>query len=93
MPAELKLLLLEDNPHDAIFIQRLLQRSGMVFSSSVASDEKEFLAAIADNRYDVVLADNALPQYSSLEALKIIQDNNPDIAFILVTGTVSEELP
>ena len=91
MPAELKLLLLEDNPHDAIFIQRLLQRSGMVFSSSVASDEKEFLAAIADNRYDVVLADNALPQYSSLEALKIIQDNNPDIAFILVTGTVSEE--
>jgi DNA-binding NtrC family response regulator len=37
------------------------------------------------------LADNALPQYSSLEALKLIRATNPHVAFILVTGTVSEE--
>jgi signal transduction histidine kinase len=91
MSEDLKILLLEDNPDDAELIQRLLKRSGMKFHSVTASDENEFLTAIEDEGYDVVLADNALPQYSSIEALKLIRTTNPGVAFILVTGTVSEE--
>src|SRR5258708_40318855 len=91
MDNELKLLLLEDNPADAELIQKLLQRSGMKFSAEVASDESEFLQAIGHNQFDAVLADNALPQYSSMEALKLIRKKSPGVAFILVTGTVSEE--
>jgi two-component system, NarL family, sensor histidine kinase UhpB len=91
MENELKLLLLEDSPDDAEYIQQLLRRSGLKFSANVVSDEKEFLSALDDNSYDAVLADNALPQYSSLEALDMIQQRNPFTAFILVTGTVSEE--
>ncbi|HKB45247.1 MAG TPA: response regulator [Chitinophagaceae bacterium] len=91
MDAEYKLLLLEDNPDDAALIGKLLERSGMKFSSILASDEKEFLKAIGENQFDAVLADNALPQYSSMEALNLIKKKNPDTAFILVTGTVSEE--
>src|SRR5260221_842506 len=91
MDAEYKLLLLEDNPDDAALIGKLLERSGMKFSSILASDEKEFLKAIGENQFDAVLADNALPQYSSMEALDVIKEKNPDTAFILVTGTVSEE--
>ncbi len=91
MSEDLKILLLEDNPDDAELIQTLLRRSGMKFRSVTASDESEFLAAIEDKGYDVVLADNALPQYSSIEALKLIRTSNPGVAFILVTGTVSEE--
>jgi signal transduction histidine kinase len=87
----LKLLLLEDSPDDAEYIQQLLKRSGLKFSANVVSDEKEFLEALDNNNYDAVLADNALPQYSSLEALDMIQRSNPFTAFILVTGTVSEE--
>ncbi len=91
MIRELKLLLLEDDPADAELIQRLLRQSGLSFKARIAGDEKEFLEAIKDNGYDAVLADNALPQYSSMEALKMIRFKNPDSAFILVTGTVSEE--
>ena len=91
MTPELKLLLLEDDPDDAALIQTLLRRSGMQFRAEVASDEKEFLAAVQNKGYDAVLADNALPQYSSLKALELIRATNPHVAFILVTGTVSEE--
>ncbi len=91
MDTEIKLLLLEDNPADAELIQRLLQRSGLHFTATVASDEKEFLDAISGDGFDAILADNALPQYSSAEALKMIKDKDPTMAFILVTGTVSEE--
>jgi len=91
MDTELKLLLLEDNPDDAGLIQKLLQRAGMNFTAKVVSDEQEFLKILDENGFDVVLADNALPQYNSLEALEVIKERNPFIAFILVTGTVSEE--
>jgi PAS domain S-box-containing protein len=91
MDNELKLLLLEDNPADAELLQKLLQRAGIQFKAVVASDENEFLEAMKDNGYHAVLADNALPQYSSMEALKLLRATNPHVAFILVTGTVSEE--
>lgn len=91
MDQELKILFLEDDADDAELIQTQLRRSGMKFCSVIASDETEFLEAVKDKGYDAVLADNALPQYSSMEALKLVRDTNPNVAFILVTGTVSEE--
>jgi two-component system sensor histidine kinase UhpB len=91
MNQELKLLLLEDDPNDAELIQRLLQRAGMKFKAIVASDADEFMSAMREEGFHAVLADNALPQYSSIEALKLIRTTNPHVAFILVTGTVSEE--
>ena len=91
MDTRLKLLLLEDDPADAALIKKMLERSGLQFDSLLASDEKEFLEALNENSFDAVLADNALPQYSSMEALRIIKKKNPFTAFILVTGTVSEE--
>jgi len=91
MNTELKLLLLEDDAADAELIQLLLKRSGLQFEAVVATDEREFLQALESNGYHAVLADNALPQYNSMEALDLIRKTNPDVAFILVTGTVSEE--
>ena len=91
MDKELKLLMLEDDAADAGLIQKLLQRSGLRFTSKIVSEEKEFLKALDEDLYDAVLADNALPQYTSLKALEVIKKKNPFVAFILVTGTVSEE--
>lgn len=91
MTSDLKLLILEDNPDDAELLQRLLKKAGLRFNAIVASDENEFHAALQNDGYDAVLADNALPQYSSAEALKLVRELNPHVAFILVTGTVSEE--
>jgi two-component system sensor histidine kinase UhpB len=91
MNPSLDILLLEDNPDDATLIKLLLSRAGLAFNAIVAADEAEFLEAINHHSFDVVLADNALPQYSSLEALSKIKKSSPHAAFILVTGTVSEE--
>ncbi|MFT3933968.1 MAG: histidine kinase [Chitinophagaceae bacterium] len=91
MEKPLHLLLLEDDPQDAELIQLTLRRAGLVFSSVHASDESEFLEALKENTFHAVLADNALPQYSSVEALQLVRATNPHVAFILVTGTVSEE--
>lgn len=91
MENELRILMLEDDPNDAGLIVALLKRSGMEFSHTIVSDETAFLSALATNSFDVLLADNSLPQFSSSVALKVVRDRWVNLPFILVTGTVSEE--
>ncbi len=91
MADELKLLILEDNPADAELIQRVLKRGGLSYSAVLATNEKEFTDALNSHSFDAVLSDNALPQYDSEKALAFVKSLNPHLAFILVTGTVSEE--
>jgi len=88
---ELHILLLEDDPVDAEFIQTKLTRGGIRFSAVVVSGKSEFIAALANEEFDVILADHSIPQFSSAEALTVVKEMKPDIPFILVTGTVSEE--
>ena len=91
MKNDMKLLLLEDDLSDAELIQAFLRRSGLEFTASIASDRQEFETAVLENTFDAVLADNSLPQFGSIDALKWLQKHNIDCPFILVTGAVSEE--
>ena len=70
MGNEYKILILEDDPADAELIQRMMRRAGVLFDAEVVSEEREFVDALRNSRFHVVLSDNALPQYSSLEALE-----------------------
>jgi PAS domain S-box-containing protein len=88
---ELKLLLLEDEMPDAELIQKSLRRSGLTFTATIASDKAEFAAAIQKDKFDAILADNSLPQFSATEALEFLHEQAIESPFILVTGMVSEE--
>jgi PAS domain S-box-containing protein len=91
MKSELQILMLEDEISDAELIKKFLERSGLTFKATIASDKEEFISAINKNRFDVILADNSLPRFNSVDALNLLKDQNSEAAFILVTGTVSEE--
>jgi two-component system sensor histidine kinase UhpB len=91
MTRELKILMLEDDMADAAFIQKTLERSGLLFKPLVVSDQQEFTTAIKSSTFDVILADNSLPQFNSANALNMLREQKIDTPFILVTGTVSEE--
>jgi PAS domain S-box-containing protein len=91
MNDELKILILEDDPVDADFIKKFLERSGLNISAEVVSNRKEFIRAIETSSFDIILSDHKLPQFSSSEALEICHEKKIITPFILVTGTVSEE--
>src|ERR1700744_451574 len=88
---KINLLFLEDEEMDVFLIKRVLERSGLDFSIATATNKKEFQEAVKKNNFDVILADNSLPQFSAMEALQFTKENNISKPFILVTGTVSEE--
>jgi len=93
----LYVLLLEDDPNDAELILRELVRSGYMPRARRVQNEPEYLGALeagyAPGRiWDVILADNSLPGFSGLVALQRLHECGLDVPFIIVSGTIGEEL-
>jgi PAS domain S-box-containing protein len=88
----IRILLLEDAEFDAALIQRVLQRADMDFTATVAVNKEEYLHALQHDSFDVILADNSVPQFNALDAIEATREYKIDIPVILVTGTVTEDL-
>ncbi|HMI60149.1 MAG TPA: response regulator [Puia sp.] len=91
MEPALKILILEDSITDTDLIIRLLKKEDLHSEFRLAMNRRDFLLAFEEFAPDLILSDNSLPQFDSTEALKIARHRVPNIPFILVTGTVSEE--
>lgn len=87
----INLLHLEDEVMDVFLVKKVLERSQMRLNITVASDRQTFLDALDSQPFDLVLADHSLPQFTAMDALRILKERDIRIPFILVTGTVSEE--
>jgi signal transduction histidine kinase len=91
MEKELKILILEDVEDDAALVDYALKREKFAFTRIRVDTREQFTDALDSFNPDVILSDHSLPQFNSLEALKICQSKKLNIPFILVTGAVSEE--
>jgi PAS domain S-box-containing protein len=87
-----RVLHVEDSPQDAKLCSRQLERAGYQPVVDVVASAEEFEKALSENSYDVILSDYNLPEWSGMAALEALQREGRDIPFILVTGTVGEEL-
>ncbi len=92
MSREYKILLVEDDLIDVEIIKKHLERSGMKFRMNAVSDEDRFMQAITCDTFDIILADHSLPKLTSLDILRVCKKQNSNVPFILVSGTVSEEV-
>jgi PAS domain S-box-containing protein len=87
-----RVLYAEDSPLDARLSCRQLEQAGYQPVIDIVATAGEFEKALRENSYDVVLADYNLPGWSGMAALETLQQTGRDIPFILVTGTVGEEM-
>ncbi|HEV3252743.1 MAG TPA: response regulator, partial [Puia sp.] len=92
MSKGLKILLLGDNPADAEIVKNLLEKEMTDCKFRQVSTKNDYVAALDQFQPDVILADNALSQFNTAEALELTKPGLGSVPFILVTGTVSEEL-
>jgi PAS domain S-box-containing protein/putative nucleotidyltransferase with HDIG domain len=91
MPAELKILMLEDEPADAELAQEELRRAGIDFSYMRVDTRDSFIAALKDFQPDIILADYRLPAFDGLSALAIAVEQAADVPFVFVSGAMGEE--
>src|SRR5437867_1623098 len=91
MKKQLRILHLEDNTHDAELIRHTLASEGLECDFTLVQSKADFAAALGQGRYDVILSDFGLSGYDGLSALGLAQQAQPDVPFILVSGTLGEE--
>jgi len=91
MKKELRVLMLEDLEEDAGLIERALIKEDFQMKYLRVDEREEFIASLDTFKPDIILSDHSLPQFNSIEALKICQEKQYRGPFILVTGTVSDE--
>lgn len=86
------ILLLEDSPIDAELTSAFLSRGGFDYSLERVDDREHFLAALQQRRFDLILADYALPTFDGLSALDLAREHAPGTPFIFVSGTLGEDI-
>lgn len=87
----LAVLLLEDNVLDAELAIRKLKTAFEVQVDCVRS-ASEFQTRVLERQYDVILGDYRVPGWNGLEAVKWLRSSGITTPFILVTGTLGDEL-
>jgi PAS domain S-box-containing protein len=87
----LHVLLVEDNPSDAELLLRELRQAGFAADCHRVDTEAEYLANL-DPNLDIILSDYAMPQFSGPRALELLKKRGLDIPFILVSGTIGEDV-
>ena len=92
-PRSLRVLLVEDNPDDALLLERHLRRNGFVPHLTRVETAAEMSAALLpEDLPDVILADYNLPNFSGPAALQLLRATSRDIPFVMLSGAVSEEM-
>ncbi|MBM4399624.1 MAG: PAS domain S-box protein [Candidatus Cloacimonetes bacterium] len=92
MQKDLRVLIIEDNENDALLILKLLKSEGYKVEWSRVCNPEDMNNALDISNWDIIISDYSMPVFSGMEALKIYKERQLDIPFILVSGTIGEDI-
>jgi len=85
-------LLLEDNPRDAVTVQKALTKAKDVrFTVEQVRTLAEAVARLARGGIDVVVTDLAVPDSQGLDTFVRLHTHAPDLPIVVLTGTYEDE--
>jgi PAS domain S-box-containing protein len=85
-------LQVEDSESDAALVERSLEKAGFHVECRRVETAEEMQAALAQQAWDVIIADYHLPRFNAELALQVLQASGRDIPFIVVSGMVGEDV-
>lgn len=92
MKDTIKILFVEDVPADAEMIWHEISNNNISFEKKLVETKKDYLAALKSFEPDLIISDYSLPQFDGMTALTLRNKIAPHIPFILVTGSINEEI-
>jgi diguanylate cyclase (GGDEF)-like protein len=88
----LKLIIVEDSEDDLLLLLRALKKGGFEPVYTRVNTEEGLRTALEGKDWQIVISDHAMPRFSALEALEVVKASGRDLPFIIVSGTISEEV-
>ena len=92
MSEPVKLLLVEDNEDDAELILSELRRRGHQAEARRVDSLEAIRTAFGSESWDCVLSDFSLPTCNGLDVLRTVREQDPDVPFLFVSGSIGEEV-
>ncbi len=86
-----RFLLVEDMAVDAEMAVRTLRKNHIDFEFLRVETEPDFIRELNDFRPHLVISDYSMPQFTGMKALKRSKELQPDLPFIILTGSINEE--
>lgn len=92
MNKPLHVLIIEDSELGALMVVGELKQAGYEVSYKRVETEAAMEDALSNEKWDVVISDYVLPDFSGLAALKLLQRKGIDLPFIIVSGNIGEDV-
>ncbi|MBI5773183.1 MAG: SpoIIE family protein phosphatase [Verrucomicrobia bacterium] len=91
MKTPLRVLVVEDSEFDARILITTLRKGGYEPAFERVQTAETMGAALKDKPWDIILSDYNMPEFDALRALKLLQDTQIDIPFIIISGGIGED--
>jgi len=88
----IKILIAEDTPTDADLCEREVRKVLKSCRFQVVDNRQAYLAALSEFQPDLILSDYSMPGFDGMSALRLAHEYSPEMPFIIVTGSVSEDV-
>ncbi len=85
-----RILLLEDSPLDAELVIARLDSAGLGSVRHV-DGKAQYLQALEECRFALILSDYDLPDINGFEALRVAREKCPEVPFVFFSGKLGEE--
>src|SRR6185312_194314 len=82
----LRILHLEDSKEDAMLIEHAVKSEGITADFKVVKMRQDFISALEESQFDVVLADSSTTDFDGISALKMVRQKYPAMPFICLSG-------
>lgn len=92
MTQPIRVLMVEDSEDDALLMLRALEKGGYEPEYRRVETAEAMRDGLAAEAWDLILCDYKMPRFDGLKALALYKEAGLDIPFILVSGTVGEEI-
>lgn len=86
-----RILFVEDLPSDMELAEHQLRSHGFQYEAVRVETEPDFLQALEEFRPDLVVSDYSLPLFDGRRALELTLKHDPDLPFVILTGSMNEE--
>ena len=92
MSKSLRILIVEDSEEDTELLLHQLRSAAYEPAFERVDTPAAMNAALEHQSWDLVVADFSMPQFNALAALELLNKKGLDLPFIIVSGTIGEEL-
>jgi len=89
---DLHVLCIEDSEDDVILLKRNLKKEGYDPLVKQITNAEEMREELPTEDWDVIICDYLMPDFDVESALEILKMSDLDIPFIIVSGTISDEV-